>query len=287
MNSTNVKTDTSRSRKIGRGAGIEIHATLLAPDSAPLRAGGLEKFFIPLIYCLCVQDSPDNPCPCHGPVVWLKRDDILASQVGVRRGAGGERVDRFIVAPGATVIVDSATEMTIERIVETFGHGPSVTSVCPERVLDPSKDLANFAQGVAANLRESGIRASISVDNGTLEWTNLEGDQLTLRTKVSETNAPTPTVEFEGSVAGKTFCWKISISHDDAVAFKKFEKMGIALFRKEIQQFVAGLGGDPLADQDDDNAFCMALGAGTGLVNPVGGFLLGATCLWFASNGLD
>jgi hypothetical protein len=116
------ETDNSHSRTIACNVGVEIYATLLAPDVASSRSIGLEKFFMPIIYCVCVQDSPNHPCPCYGPIVWLKRDDILSLQVGVRQGAGGERVDRFIVTPGATAIVDSAHEMRIERIVEVSGR---------------------------------------------------------------------------------------------------------------------------------------------------------------------
>jgi hypothetical protein len=25
----------------------------------------------PIGACVCVQDSPDNPCPCNGPLFWL------------------------------------------------------------------------------------------------------------------------------------------------------------------------------------------------------------------------
>ena len=33
---------------------------------------------IPLLWCFCVQDSPDNPCRCNGPIIWFPGKSILS-----------------------------------------------------------------------------------------------------------------------------------------------------------------------------------------------------------------
>jgi hypothetical protein len=83
------------------------------PDAA--RIAGRERMF-PISLCLCVQDNPQNPCPCRGPLVWISDDRVAAREETGRKSAGGEDIMRFYVERSAPVLVESVTAMTVESL---------------------------------------------------------------------------------------------------------------------------------------------------------------------------
>jgi hypothetical protein len=69
-----------------------------------------------LVPCLCVQDSPDNPCPCNDWLKWIiGRKDILGEpEKTERKNSSGESVFRVRVASDAKVIVEKGQAMPAE-----------------------------------------------------------------------------------------------------------------------------------------------------------------------------
>ncbi len=156
------------------------------------------------------------------------------------------------------------------------------------RILEKREDAAVVATALASRMREVGLRAVLAIEDNSLQITNTDGDRVALKADVSAPFAPQPTVQYEAQACGETFCWKVTMSRDDALTFRKFMKVGSRLHRAEMRKLVAALGGSPTADEeDDDKAFCAITGALLSFASGPGGALVAATCLWFASNGLD
>ena len=62
--------------------------------------------FLPLLGCLCVQDSPQNPCICPGQIIWLPVERILLSAQTDRKNDQGQTVHSFMVDANASVVVE-------------------------------------------------------------------------------------------------------------------------------------------------------------------------------------
>lgn len=59
----------------------------------------------PIEWCLCVQDSPENPCPCKGLVLWLPTFPRAVRKTGTR-SSDDEAIYDFELDPDAEVIVE-------------------------------------------------------------------------------------------------------------------------------------------------------------------------------------
>jgi hypothetical protein len=57
-------------------------------------------------HCLCIQDSPDNPCPCTGPILWVPNDALLRVMPAGRRDDQGRALMLFIIRRDARLIVE-------------------------------------------------------------------------------------------------------------------------------------------------------------------------------------
>lgn len=69
-----------------------------------------KKPFWPLINCICVQDSPDNPCPCnHNIIIWWPTKDILDIKKTSNKSPEGQ--DIFKVT--ADINTEAQIEITI------------------------------------------------------------------------------------------------------------------------------------------------------------------------------
>jgi hypothetical protein len=105
------------------GVPLELEGNIL-----DLNSNGV---FWPILGCLCVQDSPDNPCPCKGPIVWLPKDKILKSGKSGRNNHEGSEVHWFEVANGAEIMVEELHTLKIKDYADfvdwTEGNGTSVS----------------------------------------------------------------------------------------------------------------------------------------------------------------
>lgn len=67
---------------------------------------------IPILWCLCVHDSPDNPCPCNGPIIWCPKRSIL------RRRKLEPQAEGLV-----EITVEAATKVFLEDSREVGGKG--------------------------------------------------------------------------------------------------------------------------------------------------------------------
>jgi hypothetical protein len=78
--------------------------------------GDAARRWRPVFPCLCVQDSPDNPCPCPpGPIWWLRTDTILAEGDSGRKDADGNELRYFDVFLGSQFLVESMQSVTLKK----------------------------------------------------------------------------------------------------------------------------------------------------------------------------
>jgi hypothetical protein len=87
--------------------------------------------FWPIAWCLCVQDSPDNPCPCKDPIiVWLPKDKILKSGKSRRKNHEGSEVYWFEMTNGADVMVEELHSLKVKDLADgSYGPEGNGTSV--------------------------------------------------------------------------------------------------------------------------------------------------------------
>lgn len=63
------------------------------------------QFPFPIVGCFCVQDSPDNPCPCTDMLIWITDRPVDVSWSG-RRTSDGQEMLEFTLSKDAEVSVE-------------------------------------------------------------------------------------------------------------------------------------------------------------------------------------
>jgi hypothetical protein len=63
------------------------------------------KLPFPIFGCLCVQDSPENPCPCTDFVLWMPTFPKAVTRTG-QKNADGKEIFEFVLERDAVVYVD-------------------------------------------------------------------------------------------------------------------------------------------------------------------------------------
>ncbi|CAA9247097.1 MAG: hypothetical protein AVDCRST_MAG93-1577 [uncultured Chloroflexia bacterium] len=71
---------------------------------------------IPILWCLCVHDSPDNPCPCNGPIVWLP--EWIAQSAGPTGRMGFVNGAK---QPLASFTIDASSKIYVDASVRLGG----------------------------------------------------------------------------------------------------------------------------------------------------------------------
>lgn len=112
----NQKYDDAHSELIEASSYVEVFGLQLDPNEYQAGSDRWKRSF-PIILCFCVHDSPSSPCPCTGPILWLRRDDVLRSNVHTRKGERGGDVMRFVVDRDASVVVENASRLPISAVV--------------------------------------------------------------------------------------------------------------------------------------------------------------------------
>lgn len=72
-------------RSTGSSSAVTIEGRIVARASSGIYG---PKGCTPILWCLCVHDSPDNPCPCTGPIIWIP-DRFLRAKRKARHGEEG------------------------------------------------------------------------------------------------------------------------------------------------------------------------------------------------------
>ena len=90
-----------------------------------LSIGLTDGKFIPIWgFCFCVQDSPDNPCRCHGPIIWLPKDKIFKAGKTGRKDTGSNEIFWFRLDQNTKIVVDAQIPSTAglyEQALREFG----------------------------------------------------------------------------------------------------------------------------------------------------------------------
>lgn len=91
--------------------------------------GDAARRWRPVQPCLCVQDSPDNPCPCPpGRTWWLRSDMILAEGDSGRKDADGNELRYFDVPVESRILVESMQSVSAGALKKRGGK------ISPSRV---------------------------------------------------------------------------------------------------------------------------------------------------------
>lgn len=114
--------------------------------------------------CLCVQDSPDNPCPCNIDVLWwLEEGAIVAQGKSGRKDHRGKELQFFDVRVESTIMVESIQPVSVsalkrlgrdhtqERLLNLGGGsgGNAVPGIAP---IDPDDILVHILGAAAYEL---------------------------------------------------------------------------------------------------------------------------------------
>ncbi len=109
----------AKSKMITKTSGLELLGLPIDASSAQNDelSRKLWDTHFPFLWCLCVQDSPDNPCPCTGPIVWVPRTAILRSEALNRTSEDGRVIERLEIRRETELVVDMVTHITVERFL--------------------------------------------------------------------------------------------------------------------------------------------------------------------------
>ena len=79
--------------------------------------------------CYCVQDSPDNPCPC-GRIVWLPADRVLRSGKTQRKSPEGHELHWFRVKNDADIVVEEQVAVGVREYARQLRTDEFYISQC-------------------------------------------------------------------------------------------------------------------------------------------------------------
>jgi len=79
--------------------------------------------WIKLIMCNCVQDTPENPCPCYNsPIWWIKSEDIVEQGESDKKDHDGNELSYYDVDINAKVLVESIKSANINSLTRKPKH---------------------------------------------------------------------------------------------------------------------------------------------------------------------
>ena len=93
---------SAKVRQLDEAATFRVYGRALDFD-----LGDAARRWKPVWPCLCVHDSPENPCPCPPHIWWLRSDMILAEGDAGRKDHEGNELRYFDVLAESKVIVES------------------------------------------------------------------------------------------------------------------------------------------------------------------------------------
>jgi hypothetical protein len=77
--------------------------------------------FFPFMLCLCVQDAPDNPCHCVGPILWIDEKDIFGFAKAGRKCLDGREVFSLRVKMGSRLVEERHVSVSLEELQSSAG----------------------------------------------------------------------------------------------------------------------------------------------------------------------
>ena len=67
------------------------------------------RTLLPFVGCLCVQDSPENPCPCTDCILWIDKKAILAKEPIHRTSTDGVQLEVISIKKNSEIRLESHT----------------------------------------------------------------------------------------------------------------------------------------------------------------------------------
>ncbi|WP_425084947.1 hypothetical protein [Ruegeria profundi] len=102
-------------------AGVTIFGQRIKEGSSNKRSSlgrGLWETHFPILWCFCVQDSPNNPCPCTGPIVWIPHNSVVKSEQSKFRSEADETIDQIVVHRNTMIVVEGDSRVSIEHFLQ-------------------------------------------------------------------------------------------------------------------------------------------------------------------------
>ena len=71
---------SAKLQRVQKESSIRLVGKLLETNAeSSILNDGRKDSFIAVGLCLCVHDSPENPCPCSGPIIWIPTDKLIGT----------------------------------------------------------------------------------------------------------------------------------------------------------------------------------------------------------------
>ncbi len=111
--------DDARTKMLEEASGVILYG--LSIDSSTTEDDGLGRRLwdthFPILWCLCPLDSPDNPCPCTGPIVWIPRAAVMATSPSNKLSKDGQIIEQVVVDDKTELVVDTISRIPVERFL--------------------------------------------------------------------------------------------------------------------------------------------------------------------------
>lgn len=109
----------TKAKKVYLTSTRKLHGVPLVEVDKSLDLNTFE-FPFPILGCLCVQDSPDNPCPCTDLIVWILDRPVEVSKTGKRTPEGQEILD-FTLQRDAEVTIELQVPIRLRELERIAG----------------------------------------------------------------------------------------------------------------------------------------------------------------------
>lgn len=100
--------ETLLRRRADEQSAVTIHG-VIAKKPGPGIFG--PKGCTPILWCFCVQDTPSNPCPCMGPIIWLPEGQTIHIRESRRTGQQDDTLVEVDLPSDARVFLDETREI--------------------------------------------------------------------------------------------------------------------------------------------------------------------------------
>ena len=123
--------------------------------------------------CICVQDTPENPCPCKGTppiIVWLPKGKILKSYKSDKGNHDGRELTVFEIEKDATVFVERVQPINLSRI-SGIGNGHPINTNINTALIGVGIGVVGFALAyLAAGTIDGSISDALAGVDNSPHW---------------------------------------------------------------------------------------------------------------------
>ena len=153
--------------QLEKASTIRILGTILPIDNGVSDfLTGKKKGLIPILGgCICVQDSPENPCPCTGRppiIIWCPTDKILRSEKSKFKNHDGTELIAFDIQKDAEVFLEAVLPVSLnglKKLSQTKnGHSSPASSTIAKEISktgNPVVDAFLIGWGIGTAIDEA------------------------------------------------------------------------------------------------------------------------------------